>query len=201
MTPSPFMTIRPARKSIGKVTISPAAVNRGALMLSMSQFLRKPSVATITFTTRRTSPASTPPRTEMKMNCCMLMLSMPMAVEITLARKPIRKETTIVMIREASMFCRRMLPLRRESSNVPTCMAVPRRLPRAPKMLPRIPMAAGMRTISPGSISRVSVMKPRVIPARMSPRDEMRRAVNPMVKTVLLLEKNAFTAPSIVPPA
>jgi hypothetical protein len=35
----------------------------------------------------------------------------------------------------------------------------------------------------------------------MSPRDEMRRAVNPMVKTVLLLEKNAFTAPSIVPPA
>jgi len=94
----------PARKSIGNVTISPAAVSSGALMLSMSQLRRKPRLATITFTTNRTRPARTPPNTEMKMNCCMLMLLTPRAVETTLARKPIRNETIMVRMREASMF-------------------------------------------------------------------------------------------------
>jgi len=99
------------------------------------------------------------------------------------------------------MFCRSMLPLRRESSNVPTCMDVPRRLPNAPNMFPLIPMAAGIRIIRPGSSSRVSVMKPSVTPAMMSPRDEISRAVNPRVKTVLLLEKKVFTVPLILAPA
>jgi len=94
-----------------------------------------------------------------------------------------------------------MLPLRREISNVPTCMDVPRRLPSAPNMFPLIPMAAGIRIISPGRSSSVSVMKPSVTPAIMSPSDEIRRAVKPRVKTVLLLEKKVFTAPLILAPA
>jgi hypothetical protein len=42
---------------------------------------------------------------------------------------------------------------------------VPRRAPIAPKIVPRIPTAAGMSTSSPGSASSVSVMWLSVRPA------------------------------------
>ena len=59
--------------------------------------------------------------------------------------------------------------------NVPVCTAVPRRLPRAPNTLPRMPMAAGTRTRRPGRLSRVPVIEPSVSPATRSP-PELRRS-------------------------
>ena len=63
--------------------------------------------------------------------------------------------------------------------NVPVWMAVPRRLPRAPNTLPRMPMAAGTRSSRPGRALRVLVMAPRVSPARRSPPEETSRAARP----------------------
>ena len=48
---------------------------------------------------------------------------------------------------------------------MPVWIDVEIRLPSAPKMLPRSPIAAGIMTSSPGSISKVSVMEPRTAPA------------------------------------
>src|SRR4051812_29665454 len=58
-------------------------------------------------------------------------------------------------------------------------MAVPNRLPRAPKMFPRMPMAAGTSTSRPGRRSRVWVMAPRVSPAARSPTDDTNSATRP----------------------
>src|SRR5437764_25172 len=44
-------------------------------------------------------------------------------------------------------------------------MLVPNRAPMAPKMVPRIPLAAGIRMIRPGRASSVWLMEPRVAPA------------------------------------
>src|SRR5205085_1156158 len=52
------------------------------------------------------------------------------------------------------------------------------RLPSEPKMLPRMPMAAGTNTSKPGRAERVWVMAPSVSPARRSPPDETRRAAS-----------------------
>ena len=48
--------------------------------------------------------------------------------------------------------------------SVPVCTAVPSLLPRAPKTVPRMPMAAGTSTSRPGSSSRVELIAPRVKP-------------------------------------
>ena len=55
---------------------------------------------------------------------------------------------------------------------------VPSRLPSAPKMLPRMPMAAGTSTSRPGRASSVPVMAPRVSPARRSPPEETSSAAS-----------------------
>src|SRR4051812_24940477 len=58
-------------------------------------------------------------------------------------------------------------------------MLVPSRLPSAPKMLPRMPMAAGTSTNKPGSLSSVWVILPSVSPATRSPNDDTSSASNP----------------------
>ncbi len=102
-----------------------------------------------------------------------------------------------VSSRDDSMFWRRMERGRKETSKVPMCIAVPRRLPSAPNMLPLIPMAGGIRIIRPGSSSRVLVMKPSVAPASRSPREEIIRATRPRENTDLFLEKKVRVLPGI----
>ncbi len=89
------------------------------------------------------------------------------------------REMTKVSVIAESTFWPTTVPRRRDSVNVPARREVPSRLPSAPKMLPRMPMAAGMSTSIPGSCSRVSWMLPSVTPARMSTLDEMSRADKP----------------------
>ena len=65
-------------------------------------------------------------------------------------------ETNRVRAIEATTFWPTTVSRRRDRLNVPVWIDVPRRLPSAPKMLPRMPMAAGTSTSRPGSASRVS---------------------------------------------
>ena len=58
-------------------------------------------------------------------------------------------------------------------------MEVERRLPIAPKMAPRIPMAAGMSTASPTRSFSVPEIPASTSPATSSPTDERNRAANP----------------------
>ena len=96
-----------------------------------------------------------------------------------LARMASAREIDSVRASEATMFCPTTVSVRRLIRNVPVWMAVPRRLPRAPKMFPRMPMAAGTSTSRPGRALRVLVMAPRVRPARRSPPEETSRAAMP----------------------
>ncbi len=61
----------------------------------------------------------------------------------------------------------------------PVCMAVESLLPIAPKMAPRIPMAAGMRTASPTSSSMMPAMPASAMPATSSPVEERNSAAKP----------------------
>ena len=58
-------------------------------------------------------------------------------------------------------------------------MEVESLLPMAPKMAPRIPMAAGIRTARPTSSSRVPEMLASTMPAMSSPAEERNSAANP----------------------
>ena len=104
----------------------------------------------------------------------------PMATALarTARAKEIDRERAIA----AMMFCPTTVSARRLILNVPAWIDVPKRLPRAPKTFPRIPMAAGTRTSRPGKSARVPVMAPRVSPARRSPPEETRRAARPCRK-------------------
>ena len=66
------------------------------------------------------------------------------------------------------MLLRTYLLFRLKPSMRFMCSAEPRREPSAPKMLPRIDIAPGIRTINPGRSSRVSSSFPRKRPANTS---------------------------------
>ena len=70
-------------------------------------------------------------------------------------------------------------PRRRLARNRPVWIAVERRLPIAPKIAPRIAMAAGIRIASPTSSSSVFVIEASTMPAINSPTLEMNSAANP----------------------
>ena len=54
---------------------------------------------------------------------------------------------------------------RRDSSNTPAALAVPNRAPIAPKIVPRMPVAAGSRMYSEGSSLSVAWIDEVVMPA------------------------------------
>ena len=64
-----------------------------------------------------------------------------------------------------STLRRRTPPGSRLISSTPAALAVPRRAPIAPKIVPFIPTAAGIRISKPGSAARVPVMWASVSPA------------------------------------
>ena len=90
----------------------------------------------------------------------------------------------------SGVVVRNILP-RGESRKVPVWICVPRRLPRAPKMLPRMPIAAGTSTRSPGSSFNVPVIDPSVMPAMRSPPEESRSATKPARTPAASARKNA----------
>ena len=177
---TPLMpTSRVARNRAGSVTMSPAAVTRGAATLSMSQPRRTASQATPRVRASTTIELRTPPTTEITRKSTVEMVSAtPKAVATTLASTASAAEMNRVRAIDATTFCPTTVSVRRDRRNVPVWMEVPRRLPSAPKMLPRMPMAAGTSTSRPGSASSVWVMAPRVTPASRSPPEETSSAAS-----------------------
>ena len=92
----------------------------------------------------------------------------------------------------ALTFWPKSVSTRRETRNVPAWIWVPRRLPSPPKMLPRIPMAAGISTNSPGSWVSVPVIEASVRPVTRSPPDEIRSAKKP-ARTPAKSERSSAT--------
>ena len=169
-----------ARKRPGSVTTSPAAVTIGVETLSRSRSKRTQAVVTTTTTSRTTIDDSMPPTTEMTTKSTIeIELATPNATETALASTASTSEMDSESASEATTFCPTSVSSRRDTRNVPVWIAVLNRLPRPPKMLPRMPIAAGTRTSRPGSDSSVPVMAPSVSPARRSPPDESRSATNP----------------------
>ena len=74
-------------------------------------------------------------------------------------------ERPAVRTAAASRFWPSTVSRRSDSRKVPAWMAVEMRLPKAPKMLPRSPMAAGTSTSSPGTRAKVAVIDPSTPPA------------------------------------
>jgi len=105
--------------------------------------------------------------------------SRPKPTEMTLARTARTSEIDSDIDSETARFWPTTVSRRRERRKVPVWSAVPRRLPIAPKMFPRMPMAAGTSTRRPGRDSSVPVIEPRVSPARRSPPELSRSATKP----------------------
>src|SRR5438552_17434 len=160
--------------------MSPAAVTSGAATLSMSQPKRTEPAATPSVRRRTKTDDTAPPIIEITTKSAMEIVCVkPKPMETALASTARAKEIESVSAIDATMFWPTTVFARRLRLNVPVWMAVPRRLPRAPKTLPRMPMAAGTRTSRPGSSLRVWVMAPRVSPASRSPPEETSRAARP----------------------
>ncbi len=155
------------------MTMSPAAVTSGAATLSMSHPRRTDIQATMRVRPSTNTEPRTPPTTEITRKSASEIVSpAPKADDTTLASTARAADTNSVRAMEASTFWPTTVSRRRDRRNVPVWIEVPRRLPRAPKMLPRMPMAAGTSTSRPGSRARVSEMAPRVTPASRSPAEE-----------------------------
>jgi hypothetical protein len=73
-------------------------------------------------------------------------------------------------------------PRRRLKLKRPVWIEVESRLPIAPKIAPRIPMAAGIRTARPTSSSSLPEMLASAMPATSSPVEEMNSDANPCLR-------------------
>ena len=155
-----------ARNSAGMVMTSPNVDTVGATRLSMSQPRRTAPSDSSTVAARTTRLASTPPATEMRARSSTpIALSTPKPTEITRATTARNSDSTNVSDREASTFWPSTDSRRNDTRNVPVWMEVEIRFPKAPKMLPRSPMAAGTITSRPGRSSNVPVRDPSTAPA------------------------------------
>ena len=157
--------------------MSPAAVTIGAVTLSRSQLRRTPSWATTTVIPITTIDDRNPPITEITTKSATeIVFSRPNATQIALARNASTSDTDSDIDSDAARFWPTSVSRRPDMRKVPVWTAVPRRLPRAPNTLPRMPMAAGTRTRRPGRASRVPVIEPSVSPAIRSPPELSRSA-------------------------
>ena len=155
-----------ATTSEGRVTTSPATVTIGATTLSRSQPNRTAPAVVARVIASTTKAAIRHPSAEITTKSERLIVgetlkasAMPFAVMAS-ATPSARLNAT-----EATAFCAITESRRLDSRNVPAWMAVPSRLPSAPKMLPFTAMAAGTSSSKPGNFSRVSVMEARIRPA------------------------------------
>jgi hypothetical protein len=145
--------------------MSPIAVTIGVDTASRSYPRRYDSTDSPTVTSRISSEASAPPTTEIVTRSQTLTVSSPKADATSFASTAIHTDDVNVVMMLTSTFCASTPPRRRFASNRPAWVAVPSRAPTAPKMVPRMPTAAGIRTRRPGRAASVSVMWLSVSPA------------------------------------
>src|SRR5919108_2517884 len=121
----------------------------------------------------------TPPRIEMTTRSAREIVVTPKATDTMRASAAPPRETARVRTVVAYRFSNSTPPRARLTSNRPEWIVVPSREAMAPKMLPRVAMATGIRTSRPGRRSSVPVIFPRTTPATRLPAVAMRRATNP----------------------
>jgi hypothetical protein len=140
-----------ASTSAGNVSTSPNVETSGAVTLSRSQANRVAPAARATAAASTTIEPSRPPTIEMvPMSSRPMRSCTPKATASTSAMTASTNDTPKVRIMAASTFCTSRESRLVETRNVPACRAVLRRLPSAPKTLPRRPMAAGTSSSRPG---------------------------------------------------
>ena len=148
------------------VTTSPSVETVGATRLSRSHSRRTAPIDSTTVAASTTRLAIRPPTIEMSTRSRTRIVSAtPKAIETNLAINARTNDSTTVSDSDASTFWVSTDSRLADSRNVPVWIAVEMRLPTAPKMLPRSPIAAGTITSSPGSSSNVVTIAPRSAPA------------------------------------
>ena len=160
-----FSTNKEARNSVGRVAASPSAVTIGVPTESRSQPRRNETTESPTVNARITTDPSAPPSTEITMSWISEIEGSPNSVEVSFASIASQSdEVSVVTI--ATVTLSRSTPSRRSVAwKRPVWMLVPSRASSAPKIVPRIPTAAGINTRSPGSRSSEPVMWLRIRPA------------------------------------
>src|SRR5680860_30841 len=168
-----------ATTSAGRVTMSPVAVISGEPMASMFHPRRWALLLSSSTPTRMNPLESRPPTMDTTISSHTVMVCRPKAAAVARAATAPSAEDTKVSRIEASTFCAVKVPRRSSVVYSPVRMPVPSRAPNAPKMAPRIPMAAGTSTNNPGSCSRRPFIDPSTMPAAIPTTVEMARARKP----------------------
>ena len=150
----------------GRVTTSPATVTMGATTLSRSQPKRTAPAVVAKVKAKTTNAAIRHPSADITTKSARLMVGETLKASATpFAITANATPSTRLRPTDARAFCIIIESRPPDSPNVPAWMAVPSRLPSAPKMLPFTAIAAGTRRSRPGSSSRVSVIAARNSPA------------------------------------
>ena len=163
----------------GRVTTSAVADTRGTATLSRSRPKRTAAPVTTRVMTSTAAEASRPP-TVLTVTKSASDMAGERLKATAMALASAAKATPIIRLSAiaAATFWPTTESSRGVRRKVPVWMAVPRRLPSAPKMLPRRAMAAGTSSSRPGSLSRAPVAEARISPAAMPARAATTRAAN-----------------------
>ena len=167
------------RNSAGIVTMSPIAVIVGVATLSRSQLYALAASARTTAIAPTSKLESTPPNTEMTTRSTTSIVAMPSAIATPFASRAKSSDTENVRTVAAYMFWKRTPSRFDVASNMPVWMLVPSRDDNAPKMLPRIELAAGSSMSRPGSFASVPVIAASAMPAAISPTVETTSETRP----------------------
>ena len=145
--------------------MSPSAVTIGVETESRSQPRRYETTESRTVTSRISTDPRTPPTTEIVTRSQNEIDDSPKADVASFASAASHREDVNVVTNATSTFWASTPPRFRLASKIPAADAVPSRAPIAPKIVPRIPTAAGIRTSSPGRTESVCVIEARISPA------------------------------------
>ena len=166
-----------ATTSAGTVSRSPIVVTSGAVTLSRSQPNRAEPTTMPTVTSPTTAEATSPPRVEItRKSASVIDRLSPNTVAVPFARTA----RTMLKAKESAPAASRLPPTtpsgRKLRRNVPAWAAVPRRLPMAPKTLPRNATAPGTSSNRPGNSTRVPSAAARTSPPSVANRTPIRSA-------------------------
>ncbi len=141
--------VRVASTNAGSVAMSALALMIGVPMASMSQLRRSAVRVRASTTPTRKTLASSAPSIDTVTSAPRPIDGRPNAAVLMRAATPSRAPVTTLSSAAASRFCTMKLLRCSPRSNWPVSMPVPSRAPSAPKMAPRIPIAAGTSTSRP----------------------------------------------------
>src|SRR6266516_2753923 len=172
-------TMNVATNKNGIVTMSPDAVTIGVETASRSYPRRYATTDSPIVSAMANADPRTPPMTEIVTKSRNEIDRYPKASAARRASAArYSDEENVVMIPTYTFWY--STPVRsRVTSNSPACVAVPRRAPMAPKIVPFMPTAAGIRMNSDGSRTRVWEIDPSATPATMPAPVLRRRAPRP----------------------